>query len=50
MNGQKQETPPMPMAGFLKAYAVNSCKVDGNGIKTAECRINLSQNSDFPQP
>ena len=48
--GQKQETPPTAMAGFLNAYAVTSCKVDGTGIWTAECRINLSQNPDFPQP
>ena len=46
MNGQKQETPPTNMAGFLKAYAVTSCKVDGNGRLSAECKVNLLENPD----
>ena len=48
--GQKQETPPTAMAGFLKAYAVWRCKVDGNGNGTAECKRNLLEHPDENQP
>ena len=47
--GQKQETPPADMAGFLEAFAVCSCKVDGNGKDGAECRLNLPDHPDASQ-
>ena len=47
---QKQETPPSPMTGFLKAYAVRSCKVDSNGETSAECKENLLDHPDEIQP
>ena len=50
MNGQKQETPPKHMAGFLNAYAVNGCKVDGNGRTSAGCKENLLEHPDENQP
>ena len=32
---RKQKTPPDGRAGFLEAFAVRSCKVDGDGTGTA---------------
>ena len=44
--GQKQETPPVVLAGFLEAFADINCKVDGNGKSSAECKRNLPHHSD----
>ena len=44
---RKQETPPV--AGFLEAFAVTSCKVDGNGNRDAECKTNLLDHPDSEQ-
>ena len=49
LNGQKQETPPDGKAGFLNAYAVTGCKVDGNGNRDAECKTNLLDHPDSEQ-
>ena len=49
MNGQKQETPPTTMAGFLKAYGGTNSKVEGNGNLGAECKINLLDHPDENQ-
>jgi len=39
---RKQKTPPLVLAGFLKAFAVDSCKVGGDGITSAvTCEILL---------
>ena len=46
---QKQETPPAIMAGFPDAFAVDSCKVDGNGRHSAECKRNLPDHPDVAQ-
>ena len=47
--GQKQETPPTEMAGFLEAFADTNCKVDGNGRTNAECKSNLPDHPDAAQ-
>ena len=49
MNGQKQETPPRHMAGFLEAYAATNCKVYDNGEISAECKENLLDHPDENQ-
>ena len=39
---RKQKTPPDGRAGFLEAFAVTSCKVDGDGSSIAvTCEILL---------
>ena len=47
--GQKQETPPVVLAGFLEAFADTNCKVDGNGNDSAECKSNLLDHPDVAQ-
>ena len=47
--GQKQETPPVALAGFQETFAVTSCKVDGSGKTSAECKRNLLDHPDVAQ-
>ena len=35
--------------GVPEAFAVSSCKVDGNGKRPAECKINLLEHPDAAQ-
>ena len=40
---------PRRWTGFLEAFAVTSCKVDGDGRLIAECKTNLLDHPDSEQ-
>ena len=48
-NGPKKRNPAAGRGGVSEAFAVSSCKVDGSGRDSAECKRNLHQNTDIPQ-
>ena len=48
-NRPETRNPADGEGGVSVAFAVDSCKVDGNGIPAAECKSNLLEHPDAAQ-
>ena len=49
LNSPETRNPATGEGGVSVAFADTNCKVDGNGIDTAECKRNLLDHPDVAQ-